>query len=79
MHGDSRPGPSAAIADLTARRRLEARICALFRGFITDWCGYELSVTLTAEAARQPASYVRAVLGRHEVGAGELVPAQGLG
>lgn len=52
------------VLDFTARRNLDVRIRELFRGFITDWCGYELAVTLTAEAAQQPRSYVRAVLDR---------------
>ncbi len=55
---------AAAVLDFAARRHEEARIRELFKGFITDWCGYELAVTLTAEAARQPRSYVRAVLDR---------------
>lgn len=52
------------VVDLAARRSLETWICQLFRGFISDWCGYELSVTLTAEAAGRPESFVRAVLER---------------
>lgn len=60
---------AAVVVDFAARRHEEARIRELFRSFITDWCGYELAVTLTAEAARQPRSYVRAVLDRvSEVG-----------
>ncbi|HYB65979.1 MAG TPA: hypothetical protein VEC59_12050 [Steroidobacteraceae bacterium] len=55
------------VVDLTARRALDARICQLFRSFISDWCGYELSVALTAEAARRPRSYVRAVLARQAI------------
>jgi hypothetical protein len=53
------------VLNLAARRNLEARICSLFRSFITDWCGYELAVTLTAEASGRPQSFVRAVLERH--------------
>jgi len=53
------------VLNLAARRNLEARICKLFRSFISDWCGYELAVTLTAEAAGRPQSFVQAVLERH--------------
>ena len=55
------------VVDLAARRNLEAQIFQLFKGFIADWCGYELSVALTAEAAGRPESYVRAVLARQIV------------
>ena len=53
------------VLSLAARRNLEAQICSLFRSFISDWCGYELAVTLTAEASGRPQSFVRAVLARH--------------
>jgi hypothetical protein len=53
------------VLNLAARRNLEARICSLFRSFITDWCGYELAVSLTAEASGRPPSFVRAVLEKH--------------
>jgi len=67
------------VVDLSARRALDARICELFKSFITDWCGYELSVALTAEAARQPQGYVRAVLDRRKAFAWMYASAQGLG
>jgi len=70
---------SAVIVSLTARRNLEARIWAFFRGCITDWCGYELSVALTAQATRQPQSFVRAVLSKHRASAWMYAPAHGLG
>jgi len=53
------------VFNLAARRNLEARICTLFRNFITDWCGYELAVALTAEVSGRPQSFVRAVLEKH--------------
>jgi hypothetical protein len=53
------------VLNLAARRNLELRICSLFRSFITDWCGYELAVCLTAEVSGRPQSFVRAVLERH--------------
>ena len=53
------------VLSLAARRNLEAQICSLFRSFISDWCGYELAVTLTAEASGRPQSFVRAVLEKH--------------
>jgi len=69
MDGDAQQGAAAEPASLRSARLLEARICELFRGFITDWCGYELSVTLTAQAARRSQSFVRRVLAR-QPGAG---------
>ena len=53
------------VVSLAARRNLEARICSLFRSFITDWCGYELAVSLTAAVSGRPQSFVRAVLEKH--------------
>ena len=53
------------VLNLAARRNLEAQICSLFRSFITDWCGYELALALTAEASGRPQSFVRAVLEEH--------------
>lgn len=68
----------AQILDLSARRNLETQICQLFRSFISDWCGYELSMTLTAEAAGKPLGFVRKVLEKHAA-AGLPAPAHGLG
>ena len=79
MSLDSQLKRPAAVLDLTARRQLETRIFELFRSFITDWCGYELSVALTAEAARKPQSYVRAVLERRHASSWMYASAQGLG
>ena len=79
MCSDSQVKQSAVVLDLTARRHLEARIWELFRGFVSDWCGYELSVALTAEATRQPQSFVRAVLTKQNVFSWMYAPAHGLG
>lgn len=79
MSGDTQLKRPALVLDLTARRHLETRIFELFKSFITDWCGYELSVALTAEAARQPQSYVRAVLDRRRASSWVYASAQGLG
>lgn len=79
MSGDTQPRRLAAVLDLAARRHLEARILDLFKSFITDWCGYELSVALTAQATRRPQSYVRAVLERQKASSWMCASAQGLG
>lgn len=79
MSADTQLERPAVVLDLTARRHLETRIFELFKSFITDWCGYELSVALTAEAARQPQNYVRAVLDRRKAFSWMYASAQGLG
>ena len=79
MCSDSQVKQAAVVLDLSARRHLEARIWELFRGFVSDWCGYELSVALTAEATRQPQSLVRAVLTKQKAFSWMYAPAHGLG
>ena len=54
------------IVHLSARRNLEAQIWGLFHSFITDWCGYDLSLALTAEATGLP-SKLRAGGARQKV------------
>lgn len=79
MSGDSQFKRPAVVLDLTARRHLETRIFELFKSFFTDWCGYELSLALTAEAIQRPQSYVRAVLERQKAVSWMCASAQGLG
>lgn len=79
MSGDSQLKRRAVVLDLTARRHLEAGIFELFKSCMTDWCGYELSVALTAKAAGRSPSYVRSVLERQKASSWMYASAQGLG